>query len=136
MYEFRKTQVEKMENDPTLEEGDITSVNLTIVNGGVLRNVIPATITAMFDIRLVPDFDLKAFEKQVCCAFQKMGCMRNSNDSNIRNLLQINDWCAEAGGGIGIEFEEKDDNGPNTVTHLNSDSKYWMAIQEALTIDL
>lgn len=68
MYEFRKTQVDKMESDPTLEEGDITSVNLTMINGGVLRNVVPATITAMFDIRLVPDFDLRAFEKQVCCA--------------------------------------------------------------------
>lgn len=39
MYEFRQTQMEKMESDPTLEEGDITSVNLTIVNGGVLYNV-------------------------------------------------------------------------------------------------
>ena len=66
MYDFRQTQVEKMENDPTLEEGDITSVNLTIVNGGVLRNVIPSSFTAMFDLRLVPDLDLKAFEKQVC----------------------------------------------------------------------
>lgn len=72
MYEFRKTQVEKMEKDPTLEEGDITSVNLTIVNGGVLRNVVPAEITAMFDIRLVPDFDLRAFEKQVCFALNTL----------------------------------------------------------------
>lgn len=51
-------------------------------------------------------------------------------------MPQINDWCAEAGGGIEIVFEEKDENGPNTVTHLNSDCKYWMAIQEALTTDL
>lgn len=80
MYEFRKTQVEKMENDPTLEEGDITSVNLTMVNGGVLRNVIPSMFTAMFDVRLVPDFDLKAFEKQVCMALNALERIKNSND--------------------------------------------------------
>lgn len=67
LYEFRQTQIDKMESDPTVEEGDISSVNLTIINGGVLRNVVPATITATFDIRLTPDIDLKAFEQQVCC---------------------------------------------------------------------
>lgn len=65
MYEFRKTQLDKLENDPKLEDGDISSVNLTILNGGVLMNVVPAMFSATFDLRLVPDLDLKAFEKQV-----------------------------------------------------------------------
>lgn len=72
MYEFRKTQVDKMESNPKLEEGDISSVNLTALNGGVLRNVVPSMFTAMFDVRLVPDIDLKAFEKQVCDALNVM----------------------------------------------------------------
>lgn len=81
MYEFRKTQVEKMESDPTLEEGDICSINLTVLNGGVLRNVIPSTFTAMFDVRLVPDIDLKAFEKQVCYyPLNALESKQNSND--------------------------------------------------------
>lgn len=66
MYEFRKNQVDKLKSDPTLEEGDVSCVNLTILNGGVQFNVIPVTFSATFDVRLVPDFDLKAFEKQVC----------------------------------------------------------------------
>lgn len=65
LYEFRKTQVEKLESDPNLEEGDVSCVNLTILNGGVQSNVIPITFSATFDMRLVPDMDLKAFEKQV-----------------------------------------------------------------------
>lgn len=66
LYKFRQTQIEKMENDSALEEGDISSINLTIINGGVLRNVVPATISATFDLRLTPSLDLKAFEQQVC----------------------------------------------------------------------
>lgn len=58
-------QVEKLENDPNLEEGDVSCVNLTILNGGVQFNVIPVAFNATFDMRFVPDFDLKAFEKQV-----------------------------------------------------------------------
>lgn len=66
LYEFRKAEVKKLENDSNLEEGDVSCINLTIVNGGVQYNVIPVAFSATFDIRLVPDLDLKAFEKQVC----------------------------------------------------------------------
>lgn len=57
--------MEKLESDPNLEEGDVSCVNLTILNGGVQFNVIPVAFNATFDMRFVPDFDLKAFEKQV-----------------------------------------------------------------------
>lgn len=66
LYEFRKGEADKLENDPSLEQGEVSAVNLTVLNGGVQYNVIPVTLTAIFDIRLVPDMDLKAFEKQVC----------------------------------------------------------------------
>lgn len=83
MYEFRKSQVDKMESDPTLEDGKISSVNLTIVNGGVLLNVVPSTFTALFDVRLAPDVDLKAFEKQVCYktyfSLEKFNCSHELN---------------------------------------------------------
>lgn len=54
----------------------------------------------------------------------------------MQNVLQLNDWCAEAGGEIDIEFLEKDDNGPNTVTQLTDDNKYWVALRSALATDL
>lgn len=69
LYEFRNAEVEKLEKNLDLDEGQVNCVNLTILNGGVLMNVIPNMFTATFDMRFVPDFDLKAFEKQVsfCC---------------------------------------------------------------------
>lgn len=30
----------------------------------------------------------------------------------------------------------RDDNAPNTVTHLNDDNKYWVAFRQALQDDL
>lgn len=65
LYEFRKAEVKKLEENPSLGLGGVSSVNLTILDGGVLVNVIPVSFTATFDMRLVPDLDLKAFEKQV-----------------------------------------------------------------------
>lgn len=65
LYEFRKAEQGKLENNPDLDEGEVNCVNLTILNGGVLMNVIPVSFSATFDMRFVPDFDLKAFEKQV-----------------------------------------------------------------------
>lgn len=37
----------------------MTSVNLTKLEGGVAYNVVPATISAIFDFRVAPDVDLK-----------------------------------------------------------------------------
>lgn len=37
----------------------MTSVNLTILEGGVAYNVVPATMSASFDFRVAPDVDLK-----------------------------------------------------------------------------
>lgn len=50
--------------------------------------------------------------------------------------VQLNDWCAEAGGGIEIQFLYRDDDVPNTVTHLNETNKYWVAFRKALADDL
>lgn len=59
-------------------------------------------------------------------------------DNCVRELctFQLHDWCDEAGGGIEIEFLMRDDNAPNTVTHLNDDNKYWVAFRSALQDDL
>lgn len=48
----------------------------------------------------------------------------------------MNDWCEEAGGGIEMEFLYRDDNTPDTVTHLDENNKYWVELQKALTDDL
>jgi len=59
---YRDEQKQLLENNPNLTLGDVTTVNLTLVNGGVQVNVVPAEITLGFDIRVPPTVD---YEKQM-----------------------------------------------------------------------
>lgn len=49
----------RLQSNPHLKAGAVTSVNLTKLEGGVAYNVVPATISAIFDFRVAPDVDLK-----------------------------------------------------------------------------
>lgn len=50
-------------------DGNVTAINLTVVKGGIQRNVIPAEISATFDMRLSVNTDLDEFEQQVGTPF-------------------------------------------------------------------
>lgn len=63
--EFRRNESEKLKNDPKLNLGDISTVNLTMLNGGLQKNVVPSEMSLTFDIRLAIDVDHDAFEQQV-----------------------------------------------------------------------
>lgn len=65
MMAFRSAEEAKLENNPKLELGDVTTVNLTKINGGVLGNVVPSDITMVFDCRLAINVDRNAFVQQV-----------------------------------------------------------------------
>lgn len=65
MLEFRSKEEAKLKNDPTLLPGDVTTVNLTKINGGIQSNVIPSEITILFDCRLAIHVDHDAFVQQV-----------------------------------------------------------------------
>lgn len=45
--------------------GNVTTINLTILKGGVQSNVIPAEMSATYDMRVSVNADLDAFEQQV-----------------------------------------------------------------------
>lgn len=49
----------RLQSNPHLKAGAVTSVNLTKLEGGVAYNVVPATMSASFDFRVAPDVDLK-----------------------------------------------------------------------------
>lgn len=49
----------RLQSNPHLKQGAVTSVNLTKLEGGVACNVVPATLSASFDFRLAPDVDMK-----------------------------------------------------------------------------
>uniref|UniRef100_A0A2I2YGK9 Aminoacylase-1 n=1 Tax=Gorilla gorilla gorilla TaxID=9595 RepID=A0A2I2YGK9_GORGO len=80
---FREKEWQRLQSNPHLKEGSVTSVNLTKLEGGVAYNVIPATMSASFDFRVAPDVDFKAFEEQ------------------------LQSWCQAAGEGVTLEFAQK-----------------------------
>lgn len=57
----------------------MTSINLTMLKGGVANNVIPAELSATFDIRISINDDVDEFEKLVKIIKQvpKVGTLKN-----------------------------------------------------------
>lgn len=49
----------RLKSDSSLTLGDVTSLNLTMLEGGVSFNVVPSEMAAGFDIRIPPTVDLK-----------------------------------------------------------------------------
>lgn len=104
--EFRKTQIELLKGKPPTHIGNVTTVNLTILRGGVQSNVVPPQIRLSYDIRIAIDVDQVAF------------------------MQMLRDWCEEAGGDIEIEFEQKETD--VHVTQLDDSNKYWVAFRDTL----
>lgn len=105
LTEYRSKESQKLKENPELVNADVTTVNLTMLKGGVQSNVIPPMLTVVYDIRLAIDVDHTEF----------------------LNLLK--QWCEEAGGEIDLEFEMKDP----PIAPTNTDSNiYWTVFKETL----
>ncbi|KAG9333845.1 hypothetical protein JZ751_009995 [Albula glossodonta] len=96
--DFREKEKHRLNTSECLTLGDVTTVNMTMVKGGVAYNVIPAEMDVSFDMRIPPTVNLKAFEEQ------------------------IQRWCSQAGEGITYQFAQKHDNQDVTCTE---DSDPW-----------
>nr|CAD7453367.1 unnamed protein product [Timema tahoe] len=103
--DFRQEQKKKLAANPQLTVGDVTTINLTQLKGGVQSNVVPPELTVVFDVRLAVTQDHKEFE----------------------TLLKS--WCKEAGEGTHLHFEQK--NSKNAITPLNESNPYWTAFKAA-----
>jgi len=105
-YDYRDTQVIKLQENPDLTIGDVTTVNITMINGGVQLNTVPPNIKIMTDIRLAVDVNHEEFESMV------------------------KSWCEEAGG-VEYEFDLKD---PYIQpTSLDESNTYWSAFKSAVS---
>ncbi|KAK4872725.1 hypothetical protein RN001_014754 [Aquatica leii] len=102
-YKFRNA--EKILLNEMQNWDNVTTVNLTMIKGGVQANVIPPEFTIVIDSR-VPVEKFVAFESQV------------------------NQWCKEAGTAITIVSLVKDDEAPNTL--MNETNIFWTAFKAAI----
>ncbi|XP_058978503.1 aminoacylase-1B-like [Musca domestica] len=105
MMSMREQQVRRLENNPDLTIGDVTTINLTQVRGGVQSNVVPPTMVLGFDVRLALDVDHKEFEEQ------------------------LHKWCEEAGGDINLTYDQKRPRVPPTST--DDSNPFWVAFKAA-----
>ncbi|CAJ0944471.1 unnamed protein product, partial [Mesorhabditis belari] len=103
---FRESQKVLLESDPTKTLGDVTTLNLTMIKGGVETNVVPADFECEFDIRVPPTVDFDALEKE------------------------INEWAQKAGKGTKIEFILHK-TFKNMTPHMAGDP-FWEAFENVL----
>lgn len=90
--------------------GDVTTVNLTVISGGVQTNVVPPEMTVGFDIRLALDVDHAEFERW------------------------LEEICEGAGGGVEMRFESKK---PKVeATRLDASNAFWVAMERVLVKEM
>lgn len=104
--DYRNTQVKRLADNPELSIGDVTTVNVTIIQGGVQANVVPPEIVVTIDMRLAIDVDHVEFEAM----FKK--------------------WCDESGKDITYESAQKQPKIP--PTKVDKSNVYWVAFKNAV----
>ncbi|KAL4090367.1 hypothetical protein QTP88_025223 [Uroleucon formosanum] len=99
---WREHEKTKLQNSD-LELGDVTTINLTMINGGCQMNVVPTDLSVTFDIRLAIDIDIKKMKKTV------------------------EEWCRNAGPGVHVQFKDN----PICVrpTKIDNTNPWWIAFK-------
>merc|ERR1711892_1633441 len=105
LFAFREAEKAKLLANPHYTLGDVTSVNLTIMEGGVQTNVVPDKFILNFDIRITPTTNIEEFE------------------------AMLRGWLAEAGQGIQLEFLQKFTD--QTMTSISEDDPWYSALKTA-----
>ncbi|XP_039446627.1 aminoacylase-1B-like [Culex pipiens pallens] len=107
LMDLRSSEARKLADNPELTEGDITTVNLTMMQGGVQSDVVPPEMMICFDIRATPNRSVAEFESQ------------------------LEAWCEESGGGIQIDYGDKDP--VVEPTKLDGSNPFWGPFRDALS---
>lgn len=92
-------------NKETLNLGDVTTVNMTMISGGVQPNVLPSQLNVTFDMRVTPHW----------------------SQTEAENFLDS--VCAEAGTGVSYDFIMKANVLPNTP--VDDSNPWWVEFQAA-----
>ncbi|XP_061788696.1 aminoacylase-1-like [Nerophis lumbriciformis] len=103
--DFREMEKHRLNTSQCFTLGDVTTVNMTMVKGGVAYNVIPAEMDVSFDLRIPPTVNLQEFEKV------------------------IQRWCKEAGDDVTYDFAQKHMN--QNMTSTKESDPWWSAFSQA-----
>uniref|UniRef100_A0A8C5HZL5 N-acyl-aliphatic-L-amino acid amidohydrolase n=1 Tax=Gouania willdenowi TaxID=441366 RepID=A0A8C5HZL5_GOUWI len=103
--DFREKEKHRLNTSECFTLGDVTTINMTMVKGGVAYNVIPAEMDVSFDLRIPPTVNLQDFERQ------------------------IKQWCKEAGDDVTYEFAQKHMN--QNITSTEDSDPWWGTFKAA-----
>ncbi|XP_043466050.1 aminoacylase-1A-like [Leptopilina heterotoma] len=103
LLDFRES--EEMKYQDPKQRDNVTSINLTMLKGGIQINVVPSELSAAFDIRISPFV----------------------NHTKFINMIE--GWLKEAGSEISYTIISKDP--PTESTKLDSHNIYWNAFKKA-----
>lgn len=98
-----------MKENPDLTIGDVSTINLTMLEGCLQRNILPPDITMSINGRLSTSLDVEEFERDV------------------------RKWCDEAGKNVDLEIIKRPYFPP---TKLDNNNIYWMAFKDVFENDL
>ncbi|XP_011686400.1 PREDICTED: aminoacylase-1 [Wasmannia auropunctata] len=103
--DFRASEKAKMDSTKSwFSLGQVTTVNLTKIWGGLQTNIIPNELSAIFDIRPTSSVDHEELE------------------------ATIKRWCEEAGPDVTYSFKQK--NPKSKATKLDNSNPYWIAFKK------
>uniref|UniRef100_A0A2C9KUS4 N-acyl-aliphatic-L-amino acid amidohydrolase n=1 Tax=Biomphalaria glabrata TaxID=6526 RepID=A0A2C9KUS4_BIOGL len=105
--EHRQQQQQRLASDPSLSAGDVTSINLTIMKGGVQYNVVPESFSAGFDIRIPPTESLEDFDKM------------------------LEEWRIEAGSDVTYTYHHKTNSTSEHITPTDDSNPWWIKFSRA-----
>ena len=100
--DFRQSEEERLKKSSCLLLGDVTSINMTMLEGGVQPNVVPKEFNVTFDVRIPPTVDMQVFENKIA------------------------DWCASAGAGVTYSLLRKDNN--QSTTPADDGNPWWKTL--------
>ncbi|KAI3654393.1 hypothetical protein MP228_001112 [Amoeboaphelidium protococcarum] len=98
-------KVDDAGREQRLKLGDVTTVNVTLMNGGVQYNVVPERFEIGLDMRVSPSNDLGRLKQQ------------------------LQDWCKECD----CHMEYVQEFWSNCITPLNKDNVWWNCIRDLST---
>ncbi|XP_017876003.1 aminoacylase-1-like [Ceratina calcarata] len=103
--DYRANEKAKMKGNSVIELGDVTTINLMMLSGGIQANVLPTSLKAVFDVRL----DISVEHADFAALIKK--------------------WCEEAGPGVKFTFKQR--NAKVESTKLDDSNPYWVALKKA-----
>ena len=59
MLDYREVQRKRLEENSDLSLGDVNTINLTMMNGGIEANVVPDKLILSFDVCITPTSNLR-----------------------------------------------------------------------------